>query len=79
VFLFRRRRFAPDWETTNVAALGPKGELDFAALPSTPDPAGYQVVVEDSVPSPDEAYSYFARIEDPRGRTSASAPLLESV
>jgi hypothetical protein len=79
VFLFRRKRFAPDWETTNVTALGPDGQLDFTALPATPDPAGYQVAVEDSVPSPDEAYSYFARIEDPRGRTAASAPLLEIV
>ena len=70
VSLFRRRKFAPDWE--------PAGAVDFAALVATPDPAGWEVLVDDAVPAADEAYAYFARIEDPRGRASSSPALLET-
>jgi hypothetical protein len=70
VLLFRRRRFAPDWE--------PAVTVDFAAFAATPDPAGWEVLVDDAVPAPDEDYAYFARIEDRRGRGSSSPALLET-
>jgi hypothetical protein len=79
VFLFRRRQFAPAWEMPSGVAIGPDGRVDLASLAPTPDPTGYQVVIEDIVPFPDEVYSYVGRIEDPRGRVTAGAPLMETV
>jgi hypothetical protein len=78
VFLFRRRQFAPAWETASGVGIGPDGRLDLAALVATPDPGGYQILVEDVVPVADAAWSYLARIEDPRGRATAGAPLMEA-
>ena len=70
VLLFRRRRYAPDWE--------PAAAVDFAAVPATPDPAGWEVLVDDVVPAPDEEYAYFARIEDRRGRASSGPAMVET-
>lgn len=77
LFLFRRRQFAPAWEAPSGIGVGTDGRLDLAMLVTTPDTAGYQVVVDDVVPVADTTWSYFARIEDPRGRVAASAPLME--
>jgi hypothetical protein len=78
VFLFRRHQYAAAWETPSGAGIGPDGRLDIASLTTMPDPAGYQVVLDDVVPA-DELYSYFARIEDPRGRRASGAPLTEAL
>ena len=78
VFLFRRRQFAPAWETPSGAGIGPGGRLDLSALAATPDPAGYQVLVEDVVPIADVPWSYVARIEDPRGRVATGTPRMET-
>lgn len=77
VYLFRRPRFATGWEIPNSPALN-EGKLNFTELTTVRNPGGYEVVVNDTVPVAGEIYSYFARIEDPRGRVTAGAPRLET-
>lgn len=79
VYLFRRRQFALDWETPTASGMSADGKLNFTSLTATPHPDGYEIVIEDFVPPSDDAYSYFARIEDPRGRITAGAPRMETI
>ena len=77
IFLFRRRQFALAWETPSASGVEADGRLDFSALSTTPLADGYQVSVDDLVPADDAAWSYVARIEDPRGRITMGVPLME--
>ncbi len=77
IFLFRRRQFALAWETPSARGVEADGRLDFSALSTTPLADGYQVSVDDLVPADDAAWSYVARIEDPRGRITMGVPLME--
>jgi hypothetical protein len=78
VRVLRRRQFAAAWEAPDIPTVQADGSLDFAALATLSDPAGYRVTLVDTVPTPDAAYAYLARIEDPRGRAATGEPLLES-
>jgi len=78
VFLFRRPQFAPNWEAPTGPSIGIDGKLDLAVLASRSVASGYEVAIDDFVPAIDALYSYFARIEDPRGRVIAGPPLTEA-
>jgi hypothetical protein len=78
IYLFRRRQFAPAWEKASATGVGADGRLDLSALATLSIPDGYQVSVDDVVPAADAAWSYVARIEDPRGRITTGVPLMET-
>jgi hypothetical protein len=77
IFLFRRRQFALAWEAASASGVEADGRLDFSTLATTPLVDGYQVAVDDLVPADDAAWSYVARIEDPRGRITVGVPRME--
>ncbi|HYQ03289.1 MAG TPA: hypothetical protein VER96_31660 [Polyangiaceae bacterium] len=77
VYLLRRLPLAPTWEAARGTTVGADGLIDVAALAATPDPAGYELVIEDLVAAPDERYSYMARVQNRRGRATAGQPLGE--